>query len=104
MRKSDDLLDINEVCSYFGLSEATVRRRIKESRDGMGNFPLPLFKSGHRLLWKKHIIEGWGGEDADVITFVPDQIPQQMPQLVQDQNLIEVRKRLEKEFNIPLNN
>ena len=74
-KTSNDLFSIADVCSYYGLSEATIRRKVKESRDGKGNFPLPLFKSGCRVLWKRADILAWGGEDADTIEFNALSIP-----------------------------
>ena len=74
-KKSQDLFDINQVSEYFGFSESTTRRKVRESRDGKGNFPLPLFKSGCRVLWRKADILAWAGEDGDVITYSPPPVP-----------------------------
>ena len=71
MKTSNDLLTLAEVCAYFGLSESTVRRKVRDSRDGNGNFPLPLFKSKCRVLWKKSDIENWNGVDGATIAFTP---------------------------------
>ena len=71
MRKSENLLDITEVCNYFGLSESTIRRKVRDSRDGRSNFPIPLFKEKHKLLWRKCDIENWGGDDCEDITLTP---------------------------------
>ena len=65
MKKSQNLLTIGEVCTYFGLSESVIRRKVRDTREGRGTFPLPLFKSGHRLLWRKCDIENWTGEGTD---------------------------------------
>jgi len=73
--KNPELFDMVEVCNYFGFSETTTRRRIRESREGRGNFPLPLFKSGSKVLWRKIDIESWAGEEAGSTTFTPSMIP-----------------------------
>ena len=57
-----EFFDLNDVCTYFCLSPSTVHRLIRESREGTRNFPLPLFKSGCRILWRRADIEGWTGE------------------------------------------
>jgi len=94
MKKSNDLLNLVEVCGYYGLSEATVRRRVREARQGRGNFPLPLFGSGCRVLWRKIDIESWQGEDAEVITFTPSPVPS-VHHAAQIKPSAQVRKGLE---------
>ena len=89
--KNDDLLTLAEVCSYFGLSESTIRRKVRDSRDGNGNFPLPLFGSKCRVLWRKSDIENWSGEDGDTMTFTPS-LPPPMPYV--ERNLAKVHKQL----------
>jgi len=71
MKTNDDLLNLAGVCAYFGLSESTIRRKVRNSRKCIGNFPLPLFSSGCRVLFRKSDIESWRGEDAEVITYTP---------------------------------
>lgn len=92
MRKSQNLLDIHEVCDYFGLSESTVRRKVRDSKDGKGCFPLPLFKTGCRVLWRKCDIEAWRGDDAEVVTLTMSPTAYVPP--VQPESLTETRKRL----------
>ena len=69
--KSEHLFDLADVCGYFGFSESTVRRKVQDSRNGLGNFPLPLFRSGHRLLWRREDILFWLGEDDEAIALAP---------------------------------
>ena len=71
MNKNPDLFDLADICAYFNLSESTIRRKVRESREGTGNFPLPLFGSGCRVLFRKSDIESWRGADAEVITYTP---------------------------------
>ena len=93
MKASDDLLNLADVCNYFGLSESTIRRKVKDSREGIGNFPLPLFGSKCRVIWRKSDIESWRGEDGEIINFIPS-LNQPKPQVVQSS--AKVRKELEK--------
>jgi len=59
---SPNLLTIGEVADHFGLSESVIRRRIRAARQGRGRFPIPLFPSGHRVLFRRSDIEEWTGE------------------------------------------
>ena len=59
MTKSNDLLTIQEVYQFYGLSEQTIRRRIRESREGIGSFPRPIFGYGRKALWHRADIENW---------------------------------------------
>jgi len=79
MKKNDDLFSMADVCEFYGLSESTIRRKVRNSRNGEGNFPLPLFGSGCRVLWRKDDILNWGGEDSEVVRFhhLPVQPPHQ---------------------------
>jgi len=70
MKKNFDVFSMTDVCNYFGLSESTIRKKVRESREGKGNFPLPLFKSGCKVLWRKSDIETWHGEDGEVVHFM----------------------------------
>ena len=71
MTKSVDLLDINEVANYFGISESTVRRKVKKSRENGFGFILPLFSQGSKLLWRKEDVLSWTGENSETIVFNP---------------------------------
>ena len=72
---NDDLLDLEGVCRYFGLSKSTVRRKISDRRENKGTFPLPLFGTKCRIVFRKSDIESWGGEDGEVVTFTPSLAP-----------------------------
>ena len=89
---SDDLIDLKGVCDYFGLSESSIRRKIRDTREGKGNFVLPLFGSKCRILFKRSDVENWKGEDAEVVNFTPSMIPP-TPQAIQSD--AQVRKGLE---------
>ena len=56
VKKSDDLFDLPEVSAYFGISETTVRRKVRKRRETGVGFPLPLLSAGSRLLWRKEDI------------------------------------------------
>jgi len=94
MKKNPNLYDLKDVCNYFGLSEASIRRKVRATRAGEGCFPLPLFGSGCRLIWRKVDIESWRGEDAEVITYTPA-ILSQSPNRVQSQSNAIANAKLE---------
>lgn len=94
MKISDDLFNLEDVCDYFGLSESTIRRKVKESRENGGGFPLPLFKGGSNLRWRRADIENWRGEGAEVVMYNPLFIPP-VPKAVEIKSQAQVRKGLE---------
>ena len=59
MKKNNTLLNIQEVCKFYGLSIQTIRRRIREAKQGTGSFPAPIFGYGRKALWHKTDIENW---------------------------------------------
>jgi predicted DNA-binding transcriptional regulator AlpA len=94
MKKSPDLFDITDLSNHFGISESTIRRRVRASRNGQSNFPLPLFGSGYRVLWRKADVLAWAGEDSETLSFNPSPFPL-IPQKVQTQNAAQIRRGLE---------
>lgn len=54
-----NIMTIHEVCRYLNLSIQTVRRRIKERREGIGSFPLSITGSTRKGLWRRSDIESW---------------------------------------------
>jgi predicted DNA-binding transcriptional regulator AlpA len=89
---NDDLMDLQAVCEYYGLSESTVRRKIKDTREGRGNFILPLFGSKCRIVFRRSDVESWKGEDCEVVSFTPS-LPPHNPQVLPSSS--KVRKGLE---------
>jgi predicted DNA-binding transcriptional regulator AlpA len=87
MKKSADLLDLKEVAGYFGISESTVRRKVRKSRENGFGFVLPLFSAGSRLLWRRSDIESWKGEEPDEVIMYNPSVPSfptaQMPSQAQ---------------------
>jgi len=59
MEQDKGLFTIQDLCRYFGLSEQTIRRRIKEAKEGMGTFPKPIFGYGRKGLWRIEDIMNW---------------------------------------------
>jgi predicted DNA-binding transcriptional regulator AlpA len=101
MNKNENLLDIKGVCDYFELSEATVRRLVKLSREGVGNFPLPIFPPNHVLRWRREQIENWNGESS-VIEFTPSlTLPAHQP-VQQTKNQAKTHRELKRKHGIDL--
>ena len=95
IKKSDDLFDIEELSAYFGISESTIRRKVRKSRENGCGFPIPLLTAGSRLLWRKADILNFRGEDVETIVFDPSQIPS-MPQTPPIPSSAQVRAGLAK--------
>ena len=74
VKMSDDLIDLEGVSNYFGLSKCTIRRKVRKHRENGCGFVLPLFSQG-RLLWRKSDIENFRGEDAETVDFNPSMVP-----------------------------
>jgi predicted DNA-binding transcriptional regulator AlpA len=56
------LLTLRDLIPILNISEATIRRRIAESRAGIGNFPKPVINGSRRkLLFNHDDIERWAG-------------------------------------------
>jgi predicted DNA-binding transcriptional regulator AlpA len=56
------LLTLRDLMPILNLSEATIRRRIAESRAGIGNFPKPVNNESRRkLLFNPDEVELWAG-------------------------------------------
>jgi len=59
MGKSSEVLTIQEVAQFYGVSEQTVQRRIRDSREGRGTFPRSVFGFGRKALFHRAEIEQW---------------------------------------------
>jgi len=79
MKKNPDLMDITEVAEYYGISESTVRRKIKKKRETGYGFLLPLFAHGSRLLWRKEDILAWEGEGTEEVLMFTPSVPATLP-------------------------
>jgi predicted DNA-binding transcriptional regulator AlpA len=55
------LLTLRDLMPILNISEATIRRRIAESRAGIGNFPKPVTGFRRKLLFRPEDIESWMG-------------------------------------------
>ena len=94
MKTNPDLLTLSDVCAYFSLSESSIRRRVRSARNGTSNFPLPLFSSGSRVIFRKVDILSWAGEDAESITITSPPLPS-FPKVSPFPSAVQTRKTLE---------
>jgi predicted DNA-binding transcriptional regulator AlpA len=53
------LLTLRDLMPLLNLSESTIRRRIAESRAGVGNFPKPITASKRKLLFNPDEVDRW---------------------------------------------
>ncbi len=54
-----ELLTIKQVAAELHVSESTIRRRLRERREGKSSFPLPIFSPKRKALWKIEEIIDW---------------------------------------------
>jgi excisionase family DNA binding protein len=59
MSKSTDLLTVQEVAQFYGVSTQTIRRRLKEAKTGKSRFPRPIFGFGRKALFHRRDIENF---------------------------------------------
>ena len=48
---NQELMNIKQVAEYYSISESTVRRRLRERKNGDGTFPIPIFGFGRIARW-----------------------------------------------------
>ena len=65
---NEELLNVKQVAFFFGVSESTIRRRIRERKNGDGTFPIPIFGFGRIARWRKSDIESWSEIEPAIIT------------------------------------
>jgi predicted DNA-binding transcriptional regulator AlpA len=53
------LLNIQEVQKMLRLSEVTIWRKLKKSRNGEGRFPLPVTDRGEKIYWNADDIDSY---------------------------------------------
>jgi predicted DNA-binding transcriptional regulator AlpA len=59
MSKSKDLLTLQEVAQFYGLSVQSIRRRLQEAKSGKSRFPRPIFGFGRKALFHRRDIENF---------------------------------------------
>ena len=59
MTKNANLLTVEEVAQFYGVSTQTIRRRLQDSREGRGSFPAPVFGFKKKALFHRTEIENW---------------------------------------------
>ena len=71
MAKNQNLLTVEEVAQFYGLSVQSIRRRLQEAKSGKSRFPRPIFGFSRKALFHRRDIEnftetaesGEGGQD-----------------------------------------
>jgi excisionase family DNA binding protein len=59
MSRSTELLTVQEIADYFGVSTQTIRRRIKAAKSKKSSFPSPVFGYGKKALYRRSEVVGW---------------------------------------------
>jgi len=65
---NQELMNIKQVAEYYSISESTVRRRLRERKNGDGTFPIPIFGFGRIARWRKSDIESWSEIEPEIVT------------------------------------
>jgi len=60
-------MNVKQVAEHFGVSESTIRRRIRERKDGEGSFPVPVFGFNRVARWRRFDIENWSETEPEII-------------------------------------
>ena len=68
MSKDLEFWNIQQVAAFYAVSESTVRRRIRERKNGNGTFPIPVFGFGRIARWRRSDIESWNEVEPEIIT------------------------------------
>ena len=68
MTKDQELWNIKQVATFYAVSESTIRRRIRERKNGEGTFPIPIFGFGRVARWRRSDIEIWNEEVPEIIS------------------------------------
>lgn len=70
----NELMDIKEVAAYLRCSVDTIWRRMKDRREGNGNFPLPITPPGKKNFWNRIDIESWNANGTPEMPLTPAQV------------------------------
>jgi len=52
-------LPLKAVARILGISVATLRRRLRDARRGIGRFPLPIGEPGQKLIWNHEAVQDY---------------------------------------------
>ena len=78
---NQELMNIRQVAEYYAVSESTVRRRIRERKNGDGTFPIPIFGFGRVARWRRSDIENWSEVEPEIVTVeTPTQVNHKIEQ------------------------
>jgi len=61
-------MTVKEVAEYFCVSESTIRRRIRDRKNGIGTFLVPAFGFGKIARFRRTDVENWSEEVPEIIT------------------------------------
>ena len=68
MTKDLEFWNIKQVAEYYGVSESTIRRRIRDRKNGIGTFIIPVFGFGKVAKFRRADVESWNEDVPEVIT------------------------------------
>jgi len=68
MTKDLEFWNIKQVAEYFGVSESTIRRRLRDRKNGVGSFLIPVFGFGKVAKFRRSDVENWSEVEPEIIT------------------------------------
>ena len=68
MTKDSEFWNIQQVAAFFGVSESTIRRRLRDRRNGVGTFLVPAFGFGKIARFRRVDVENWCEEVPEIVT------------------------------------
>ena len=67
MNKDLEFWNTKQVAAYFGVSESTIRRRIRDRKNGVGTFLIPVFGFGKIAKFRRSDVENWSSAVPEIV-------------------------------------
>ena len=68
MSKDLEFWNIKQVAAFYGVSESTIRRRLRDRKNGIGSFIIPVFGFGKVAKFRRSDVESWSETEPEVVT------------------------------------
>ena len=68
LSKDLEFWNIKQVAKYYDVSESTIRRRIRDRKNGIGSFIIPVFGFGKVAKFRRSDVENWNEVEPEIIT------------------------------------
>ena len=65
---NEELMNVNQVAAYFGVSVSTIRRRLRDRKNGDGTFLVPVFGFGKIARFRRSDVENFCEVVPEIVT------------------------------------